>query len=280
MFVEAIGQQSPSLSETFAPGKEEFSVSAPCRFTTDLYNQDWKIYRCESEGSFFFITSNADETSSQMGAIRAQAPAGGISTRQFRIGGLACEVIAFVDSEGFYQTIAFVKSQRFYVFHTVTESANNPDVSAFIDSIELGRTIYEKRVQISNPKTILDVLFQPRNASKSYIDSSNASFLKAPNANRTFATKPGQTTTVKVLKTPQPAYTGLGVIYSIQGVVQLRVTFFVKGQIGSVSPVKKLPFGLTNNALAAVRFIEFEPAVRDGVPINVVKPVEYRFAIY
>ena len=49
------------------------------------------------------------------------------------------------------------------------------------------------------------------------------------------------------------------------------------GGIGSISPVKTLPFGLTEQAIFAARKIMFLPARSKGVKISVTKTVQYTF---
>jgi TonB family protein len=66
----------------------------------------------------------------------------------------------------------------------------------------------------------------------------------------------------------------------VQGTVALRVVFTASGQIGSVSPVKGLSDGLTEQAIAAAKEIKFEPAKKNGVPQTVTKQVQYSFTIY
>lgn len=60
----------------------------------------------------------------------------------------------------------------------------------------------------------------------------------------------------------------------------LRVTFNANGSIGSISPVKGLPNGLTEQAIASARSMRFEPAMVNGVAQTVVRQVEYSFSIY
>ncbi|MEJ7624221.1 MAG: energy transducer TonB [Pyrinomonadaceae bacterium] len=90
----------------------------------------------------------------------------------------------------------------------------------------------------------------------------------------------GVTQALKINSKPKPTYTDAARQNSIQGLVILRVTFLASGQIGSISPIKGLPHGLTEQAIAAARRISFEPMKRDGVGQAVTKQVEYNFAIY
>ncbi len=90
----------------------------------------------------------------------------------------------------------------------------------------------------------------------------------------------GVTQGIKILSKPRPGYTDSARTANIQGTVILRVTFLGSGQIGSISSVKGLPNGLTEQAIAAARRISFEPAKRNGVGQSVTKQIEYSFSIY
>lgn len=92
--------------------------------------------------------------------------------------------------------------------------------------------------------------------------------------------KVGVTSAIKILSKPRPGYTDAARQNNIQGTVILRVTFLASGQVGSISPVKGLPNGLTEQAIAAARRINFEPAMRNGSPQTVTKQIEYSFSIY
>jgi TonB family protein len=91
---------------------------------------------------------------------------------------------------------------------------------------------------------------------------------------------PGESKGIRILSKARPGYTDFARIYQIDGNVILRVTFLASGQIGSISAVKTLPFGLTNQAIEAARRIQFEPAIMKGTPVSVVKQVEYMFSIF
>lgn len=90
----------------------------------------------------------------------------------------------------------------------------------------------------------------------------------------------GVTQGLKILSKPRPGYTDAARQANIQGTVILRVTFLASGQIGSIAPVKGLPSGLTEQAIAAARRISFEPAKRNGIGQSVTRQIEYTFSIY
>ena len=79
---------------------------------------------------------------------------------------------------------------------------------------------------------------------------------------------------------PKPRYTDAARQQNIQGTVTVRVTFLASGQIGSVSPVSSLGYGLTEQAIAAAKQMKFEPQLKNGVPQTVTKSVQFSFTIY
>ena len=90
----------------------------------------------------------------------------------------------------------------------------------------------------------------------------------------------GVTQGLKIISKPRPGYTDAARTANIQGTVILRVTFLASGAIGSISPVKGLPNGLTEQAIAAARRISFEPQKVNGAGQTVTKQIEYSFSIY
>ncbi|MGI8466955.1 MAG: energy transducer TonB [Pyrinomonadaceae bacterium] len=66
----------------------------------------------------------------------------------------------------------------------------------------------------------------------------------------------------------------------VQGTVLLKITFFANGSIGDITPVKELPNGLTEQAIAAAKKIVFIPRIEKGKPQISIKQVEYSFSIY
>ncbi len=90
----------------------------------------------------------------------------------------------------------------------------------------------------------------------------------------------GVTEKVKIISKPRASYTDAARQNQVTGTVRLRVTFTASGQVGSVAPVSGLPYGLTEQAIAAAKGIKFEPAKRNGVATAQTSIVEYSFTIY
>jgi len=85
---------------------------------------------------------------------------------------------------------------------------------------------------------------------------------------------------LKILAKPKAQYTDAARTNQVQGNVTLRVTFLASGGIGSITTVKGLPHGLTEQAIAAARAMRFEPEKVNGVPRTTTRPVTYAFNIY
>jgi TonB family protein len=79
---------------------------------------------------------------------------------------------------------------------------------------------------------------------------------------------------------PKPSYTDSARTNNVQGTVVLRVVLSADGSVGSISAVRGLPNGLTEQAIAAARRIRFVPAKKDGRPVSVAVTVEYNFSVY
>jgi TonB family protein len=84
----------------------------------------------------------------------------------------------------------------------------------------------------------------------------------------------------QITKIPRNEYTDEARKDHIQGTVVLRVTFQADGTIGTITVVKGLPDGLTDQAIIAAKKIEFIPATRDGVPVTSAKVLSFSFNIY
>lgn len=92
--------------------------------------------------------------------------------------------------------------------------------------------------------------------------------------------KPAVTEAVKIISKPKATYTDAARTNGVQGSVRLKITLLASGQIGSITPVTRLPHGLTEQAIAAARQIRFEPAKVNGVAVSKIVTFDYGFNIY
>ncbi len=66
----------------------------------------------------------------------------------------------------------------------------------------------------------------------------------------------------------------------IQGAVVLQLTYTADGRITDIKVVRGLPDGLTESAIESAKKIRFQPAMKNGQPVNVRGNVEFNFTLY
>lgn len=75
-------------------------------------------------------------------------------------------------------------------------------------------------------------------------------------------------------------YTELARANRVQGKVILSLVYTRNGEIADIRVIEGLPDGLTLSAIKAAQAIRFNPATKDGKPVNVRGNVEYNFTLY
>ncbi len=79
---------------------------------------------------------------------------------------------------------------------------------------------------------------------------------------------------------PEPPYTEEARKNATVGTVVVRVLLGGNGSVQQASAVTRLPYGLTESAVAAARKIRFTPAQKDGHSVSQWVQVEYSFNLY
>jgi len=79
---------------------------------------------------------------------------------------------------------------------------------------------------------------------------------------------------------PEPMYTEEARRNQVTGTVILKVVFSSGGNVTNIRTVAGLPFGLTENAIAAAKKIKFFPAMKDGHNVSMWMQLEYNFNLY
>lgn len=77
---------------------------------------------------------------------------------------------------------------------------------------------------------------------------------------------------------PTPSYTKAARKNKVEGTVALRVVLSSTGKITRITPIKLLPDGLTEKAVAAAREIKFNPATVNGRPVSMYFYIIYDFS--
>ncbi len=85
---------------------------------------------------------------------------------------------------------------------------------------------------------------------------------------------------LRIISKPQAVYTDLARENGVEGSVRLKVTLRANGEVGEISVLRGLPDGLTEQAIAAARKIDFEPKKVNGVPTSRTVTIDYTFSIY
>jgi TonB family protein len=93
-------------------------------------------------------------------------------------------------------------------------------------------------------------------------------------ANRGGATKP------TILYKEKAKYTEIARRNYVEGTVVLTAVFTKGGEITGIRVIRALPDGLTYQAIEAARKIRFEPATKDGQPVDVRANLEFTFNLF
>ncbi|HJT28112.1 MAG TPA: energy transducer TonB [Pyrinomonadaceae bacterium] len=76
-----------------------------------------------------------------------------------------------------------------------------------------------------------------------------------------------------------PGYTREARRVGVEGIVVLKVLLQADGKIGRVRVVRRLPYGLTENAIRVACEIRFKPAMKAGQPVAQWLSVQYAFRL-
>ena len=78
---------------------------------------------------------------------------------------------------------------------------------------------------------------------------------------------------------PDPRYTREARRVGVEGFVVLKVLLLGDGKLDRVRVVRRLPYGLTENAIRAACEIKFKPAMKGGQPAPQWVTIEYAFRL-
>jgi periplasmic protein TonB len=78
---------------------------------------------------------------------------------------------------------------------------------------------------------------------------------------------------------PDPGYTREARRVGVQGDVVLKLLLRDDGKLDRVRVVRRLPYGLTENAIRAACGVKFKPAIKAGQPVSQWVTVQYGFRL-
>lgn len=267
----------------------------------------------EGKDAWYFALEEPDFNCSPVRSLISFALENDGVSREFSVGKLVGLEFEFTEIGYFDHRIALIQAgSSQYVFHSVAEVSGRREGIPIRDIFQL---IAEPTlVDISESKRFVDMVEKTELDSDGKLNERGSSGdVKEPKllsaqsptsrkcegepgtgyaldrayreSERSSKTEPGlapemDETSLRVLSKPKPQNTELSEIYRLEGFVQLWVTFGAEGQILDVIPAKRLPFGLTENAVTTARKMRFLPASKSGVPHDVKKLVRYNFTVY
>jgi TonB family protein len=87
-------------------------------------------------------------------------------------------------------------------------------------------------------------------------------------------------TPLKIISKRAASYTDSARQAGVQGTITMAVLFGASGRIEHTLLIKRLGYGLDEQALKAARAMKFEPKKKDGTAVSTVRLVSYGFNIY
>ena len=87
-------------------------------------------------------------------------------------------------------------------------------------------------------------------------------------------------TPLKIFNKPKASYTESARNANVQGTIRLAILLGASGKVERILVLKRLGYGLDEQAIRAARQIKFEPKKKDGLPVSVVVTFDYGFNIY
>lgn len=297
LFVSVVGLNGQSLVSgpawrNLAPPSEEFSVDVPMeldvvtnRFESIVFEQ---TYRGRLRDTYFFIFSDDIEDGDGHTNVRLA-----VSTyTSERVGEIPTNgkfaSYSFDSGDGFFHRIMLTQTnKRIYSFHTVSLSPDDPLVERFFSTVKIEE---ESSERLWNPVNVFSPdVTDPETDGKTDTGSGFASCsgpgrdpILNPGAEASRPTVPAtaRISSLTITSRPKPNFTELARVYSVSGTVLVRVTFGADGRIGAITPIRRLPFGLTENAIKAAEKIQFRPRIEGGKPVTTSRTVEYSFTLY
>lgn len=281
---------SPENWPITAPAAEEFRVEVP--ITPAVFEHPKKrmgrTYSSDVKGTHFRIfsekRSEAYSIKKGLEFIRGFEKKGSAVA----FGPIKAEKFDFEDDEKFFHRAIYLEtSSRAYLFHTISENGDDNVAKRFFRTLQIaGRRVSGAGTDYDATPPAGQKGTDGTTPAKGTGAGQEEGIWPAHRESAAADTRPSTTApadtaqNVKILSKPRAAYTDLARTYYISGTVTIRIAFRDNGEIGTVTPVTRLPFGMTGQAIAAAKAITFEPARKNGVPVTKMITIQYGFTIY
>jgi TonB family protein len=257
-----------------------------------------RFYHGQGNRTWLFVFSERAKKEARIRSVRRYVEANG---RALTFGPDSTKpvVLSFKDGDGYWNSIAaFISNGREFVLHGVSDESERSIVEKFTSKFKLDDqqtsttaddASDDSQVQAQPTAAGTTGSGQALGAGKSGSSGQGSGIgtgFGSGRGNSNGASVPenhqvkGASSALRILSKAKPGFTEFARAYDMSGHVLLRVTFLKSGEIGSVSVIQGLPFGLTQAAINAAKRLTFEPAMIDGSPITVTKSVDYSFTLY
>ena len=171
--------------------------------------------------------------------------------------------IVKVKGESFtYWLINDFKNKRWFELWVTTEDEENQAVKSFIESVKLEKNTSGIEIGGGLDRTLGDAPSIP-DEEKSVIKSDKNEIIP-----------------MRIILKPPASYTDAARQAQVQGTIRVKIVFVANGAIGTIIVVNSLPYGLTEQAVAAAKKIVFIPPKRNKINYSVMKIVDYSFTLY
>lgn len=291
IFIGLLGVQAQAQSNErsewtrFEPENEAFVIDTPIALRREGIeaSRGYRKYFGKSSDVYLFVFSDNLKNPVYVATVFRFLKSAGQSKPEIGDPGVQTK-LTFIDQFGYWHRVTMFRTKkRVYLAQAISKVKDDPIAARFDASLAERQGVIEEPEDVRSAEErgvgrgdIKIVPLGSAGGSGGRGSQRESGLGPGPIAKPA----PGQTSPLKILSKPRPGYTEFARLYGISGTVIVRVMFLESGEIGDVTPTKTLPFGLTEEAIAAARRIRFEPAYTDGVGRSVLRPVEYTFAIY
>ncbi len=181
----------------------------------------------------------------------------------------------------------YVTDARIYIVASLVEAAQLSKAETFMKSFSLnGKPAAAIEEQEESPGAVSaggvgtgGAVNSSSNESNKVGDGGATNEAKETDHTRNF--KASEVTRKAIIRSkPEPTYAEAARKFGVTGTVRVRAVLMSTGEVGAVTPLTRLPHGLTQKAIDAARGIQFDPASKNGRPVSQYVIIEYNFNIY
>ncbi len=284
----AIGQPPADATwHTLTSSSGEFSVSVPADYIVYSDKRSNQVTVAGRGNGAFFDTSFR-KTGAGNESIEAMLKIPSPKARKvdFNIGDARIHTSRLEGEKGLRFSVYVATRKGHYKVSTTSLSPDNPTLAAILASVRLNDQVLLKDTKAQEPKVAAtikvnslkssDIIHAAMRRRQTEQVAVVAGVDEDPPHDRDKFYSRG----LMVLQKFPARYNEDGRNNNVSGIVRLRILFKANGNIGRITVLAGLPFGLTEQAIIAAKQIKFLPAEINGIPADAEITLEYTFVIY